>query len=95
MAFRHMLFNIVKSDKGFTVKIRSFKGYVEYREGKKVLLVPVYHVFGKPEAYVKKDTVIRWKSPHSAEEIPEDKRKEILQNIVDAMQFRKYPAKIV
>jgi hypothetical protein len=95
MAFRHLLFNIVKSDAGFTVKIRSFKGYVEYREGKRVSIIPVYHVYGRPEAHIKRDTPITWKPPYSSEAIPEDKRKEILQNIVEAMRYRKYPAEIV
>ena len=89
------LFNKVESDTGFIVKIRVFQGFVEYREGQRIAIVPVYLVIGKFLVHVHKDAFIKWNPPHSSEAITEDKRKEILQNIVDAMQFRKVPAEIV
>lgn len=33
--FKKRLFNRVEGDAGFVVKIRAFKGFVEYREGPK------------------------------------------------------------
>jgi hypothetical protein len=95
MAFRKKLFNRVASDAGFVVKIRSFQGFVEYREGDKVAKIPVYRVIGMSAVRVHRDTIIKWNPPYSSEVILEDKRKQILQNIVDAMQFAKCTAEMV
>ena len=95
MAFRKLLFNRVESDEGFRVKIRAFQGFIEYREGAKIASVPVEPVIGKPLVHVYKNTEIKWNPPHSAELIPEDKRTEMLKNIVEAMRFRKYAVELV
>ncbi len=95
MGFRNLLFNRVKSDKGFRVKIRSYQGFVEYREGEKIAVVPVEPVVGKPLVHVYRNTKIKWNPPHADELIPEDKRKEILENIAEAMRFRKYAVELI
>ncbi len=95
MALRKKLFNRVVSDSGFVVKIRAFQGFVEYREGRKTARVPVEPVFGKPLVHVYKNTEIKWSQPHSDELIAEEKRREILVNIVEAMRFRKYAVELV
>ena len=92
---RKRLFNRVESDAGFVVKIRSFKGYVEYREGRRIARVPVQPIFGRGLVSVYMDTPIKWNPPHSSNSIPEEKRTEILKNIVDAMRFRKYTVEVV
>jgi hypothetical protein len=93
--FRHILFNRVKSDTGFIVKVRPFEGYAEYREGARVATVPVQLVVGQALVHLHKDTVIKWNPPYDAELISEEKRKEILQNVAEAMRFRKCPTEIV
>jgi len=95
VGFRHILFNRVKSDAGFVVKIRTMSGFAEYREGDRIAIVPVQLVLGQALAHVNKDTRLKWKPPHDAEEITEDKRKEILKNVVEAMRFRKYSVDLV
>ncbi len=95
MVFRNLWFNRVKSDSGFRVKIRSFQGFVEYREGEKVALVAVEPVIGKPLVHVYKNTEVKWKPPYSGELITEEKRMEILRNVVEAMKFRKYAVELV
>lgn len=95
MAFQTLLFNRVKSDEGFRVKIRAYQGFVEYREGSKIARVPVEPIIGKPLVHVYNNTEITWNPPHSAEVIPDTKRKQILQNIVEAMKFRKYAVELV
>ncbi len=95
MAFRNLLFNRVKSDQGFRVKIRTYQGFVEYREGARIAVVPVEPVVGKPLVHVYRNTEIRWNPPHSAELIPEEKRTEMLKNIVEAMRFRKYAVELI
>lgn len=95
MMLRKRLFNRVESDAGFTVKIRAFKGYVEYREAPRTARVPVQPIFGRAVITVYMDTPIKWNSPYSSELIPEAKRTEILKNIIDAMRFRKYTVEVV
>jgi hypothetical protein len=92
---RHILFNRVKSDTGFIVKIRPLHGFAEFREGKRVAIVPVRLIIGEGQVHVYKDTIFKWNPPYDADNISEEKRKEILQNVVEAMRFRKFPAEIV
>jgi hypothetical protein len=95
MVLQKRLFNRVESDAGFVVKIRAFKGYVEYREGRRIARVPVQPIFGRGLVSVYMDTPIKWNPPHTSNLIPEEKRTEILKNIVDAMRFRKYTVEVV
>ena len=95
MKFRHILFNRVKSDAGFVVKIRMFQGFAEYREAGRVAIVPVKLIVGQAVAQVPKDAILKWNPPHDAEEISEDKRREILQNVVAAMRFRKCSVEMI
>jgi hypothetical protein len=93
--FRHILFNRVKSDAGFIVKIRHIEGFAEYREGDRIAVVTVDPVVGQPLSIVHKDEEVKWNPPHDAEVIPEEKRKQILQNVVDAMRFRRFRVEMV
>lgn len=95
MAFKNRLFNRVESDRGFFVKIRSFEGFVEYREGQKTAVVPVEPVIGRPLVNIYTNVEIRWNPPHADELISAEKKTEILQNIAEAMRFRKYNVDIV
>jgi hypothetical protein len=95
MMLRKKLFNRVESDAGFVIKIRAFQGFVEYREGRRIATVPVQPVFGRGLVSVYMDTPVKWNPPDTADVILEKKRTEILKNIVDAMQFRKYKVEVV
>ena len=95
MVLHKKLFNRVASDAGFVVKIRAFKGYVEYREGDKIATVPVQPVFGRAVVSVYMDTPVKWSTPNTFEAISEEKRTQILRNIVNAMEFRKYTVQVV
>ena len=95
MKFRHILFNRVKSDAGFVVKIRFIQGYAEYREGDRIAVVTVDPVVGQPLARVYKNEKVEWNPPHEGEVISEEKRKAILQNVVDAMRLRKFNVDMV
>jgi hypothetical protein len=95
MAFRRLLFNRVESDAGFRVKVRTFKSYVEYREEKRVAKIPVDRVLGEVTVNVYSNTIVVWKPPHSSEVVSEEKRMEILKNVVDAMRFLHYSAEFV
>ena len=94
MKFRHILFNRVKSDAGFIAKIRYIEGFAEYREGDRIAAVTVDPVVGQPLSIVH-GRGGQMESPHDAEVIPEEKRKQILQNVVDAMRFRRFRVEMV
>lgn len=93
--FKKRLFNRVEGDAGFVVKIRAFKGFVEYREGRKTARVPVQPIFGRGAISVYMDTPIEWNLPYTSELISEEKKKQMLTNIVEAMRFRKYKVEVV
>jgi len=95
MAFRKLLFNRVDSDAGFRVKVRTFGSYVEYSEGKQIARIPVDRVLGEVTVNVYANTPIYWKQPHDSEVISDEKRKEILKRVVDAMRYLKYSAELV
>ena len=96
MKLRHILFNRVKSDTGFIVKIRPFEGYAEYREGASVATVPVQLVVGQALVHLHKDTAIKWNPPYDAELISGRKReKKYFKTLIEAMRFRKCPTEIV
>lgn len=95
MNFRNLLFNRVQSDAGFKVKIRIFSGYVEYREGKRVATIPVDLGTGKTFVLLYANTSVKWHPPYTAELIPEERRKIILDNVVSALRFRNLSVDLV
>ena len=95
MGFRKRLFNRVESDTGFIAKVRVFRGYVEYREGHRVAKIPVQLVMGRFLVNVYANTAVEWKPPHASEVVPEEKRKKILNHVVDVLRFLKYPVELL
>lgn len=86
---KHILFNRVRSDEGHVVKLRVFRGFAEYREGDHVAVIPVYPVSGQPLVRVSASTPIRWKEPFAHEPVSEERRKKIINSVVEALEFRK------
>ncbi len=95
MKFRRGFFNTIKSDAGFSIKSRTIEGYVEYREGDRRAIITIYNDFTQARAFLRKDTVINWKSPHDSEVVPEEKRREILRNVFEALRFNTCPIEMV
>jgi hypothetical protein len=58
-----------------------------YREGVRRARVPIDNDFFQGRAYLCKETVVKWEPPHDNEVIVEEKRKEILQNVYEALRF--------
>ncbi len=86
---KHILFNRDRSDEGFTVKLRVFNGFVEYREEDHVAVIPVYPLIGQVRwSTVRDATPIIWKEPYSSEPIEEQRRRKILERIIEALRFR-------
>ena len=95
MKFRNLLFNRVESDSGFRVKIRVFSGYVEYREGRRVATISVELGSGDALVLLYENTPVKWNPPYESEIITEEKRKEILDNVVAALHFRNVSLKVL
>ena len=94
MQFRKRLFNRIESDAGFWIKIRIFSGYVEYREGQRIATIAVDRGTDVL-ALISSKTPVRWNPPHESEAISEERRKEILDNVVAALRFRKLSVELV
>jgi hypothetical protein len=90
-----LFFNRVRSDEGFTVKLRVFRGFVEYREADHVAVIPIHPVVGRPLVHVFEAPRFAWKSPYSSEPISEERRRAILARVVAALKFRKCAVEIV
>lgn len=93
--FRRGFFNTIKSDAGFSVKDRSLSGYAEYLENNRRAIISIYNDFNQARAFLRNDTIIKWKSPYDAEVVSEEKRQEILQNVFDALRFNTCPIEMV
>jgi hypothetical protein len=94
MKFRKLLFNRIESDAGFRVKIRIFSGYIEYREGDHTATIGV-DSGAEVLALISSKSPIRWKPPYATELVSEQKRKEILDNVVAALRFRKISVELI
>ncbi|PYO56289.1 MAG: hypothetical protein DMD83_15165 [Candidatus Rokuibacteriota bacterium] len=70
------------------MKLRVFNGFVEYREDDHVAVIPVYPLIGQVMVHVLDATPIIWKEPYSSEPIEEQRRKKILERIIEALRFR-------
>ena len=91
---RKRLFNRVEGEGGMMFKLRPVRGFVEYREGPKTARVPVQHLSsGGVSVYM--DMPIQWNPPYDSELISEEKRIQMLNNIVEALRFRKYKVDVV
>jgi len=67
----------------------SFSGFVEYREDDHVAVIPVYPLIGQVRwSTVRDATPIIWKEPYSSEPIEEQRRRKILERIIEALRFR-------
>jgi hypothetical protein len=88
------LFNRIESDAGFRVKIRIYSGYVEYREGQHVATIGVDRGTDVL-ALISANAPVKWNPPYESELISEERRKEILDNVVAALRFRKVSVELV
>jgi len=88
MVLKKLLFNRVHSDIGFDLKLRVFRGFVEYQERDHICRVPVEPVVGKPLVRVYRNAVFTWNEPYKTEEIPLQKRTEIIDHVVEGLSFR-------
>ena len=86
MIFHKLLFNRVESDAGFRVKIRIVSGYVEYREGERVATIGVDRGT-EVRALISANTPVKWNPPYESDLISEERRKEILNNVVAALRY--------
>jgi hypothetical protein len=84
-----LLFNRVRLDNGATVKLRTFRGFVEFKEGDHIARVRVEPVIGKPLVNVWSSLALKWNPPYSQEVIPEAKRQQIIAGVIEGLRWRK------
>ena len=79
--------NVVSSDEGFTVQILGRTG-IEYREGDKSMFVDSEILATGYGIAVFKNSIKAWRAPHEREQVSEEQRRRILENICRAIEFQ-------
>ena len=90
--FKRLLFGGAKNDEGYIVKFRIGARYIEYREKDyacKIMAEPLAGVpsvaIPGPEMFSKMN--LSWEMPFANEPISNEKRKQILRRVIDALNF--------
>jgi hypothetical protein len=87
MAFRKLWFRTgAKSDSGFSVQFRGLHDLL-YREGDKLLVAFRERLTGDPSVDIDSASIESWEPPHQDEIIFSDKKRQILENILAALDF--------
>ena len=86
--FKKKLFNTIKSNEGFSVKILGRVG-LKYKEGPKTLFVDseMSAIDGSKDLILSKDSIQSWDPPFDNEPIDNAKRDTIVDNIRRALKF--------
>ena len=86
--------DVIESDKGFFVQILGRTG-IKYCEGEHVLFVDsevLAHGYG---IAIFSKSINVWQAPHSEEVITAGKKKEIIENIRQAIAFQNQPVEVL
>jgi len=78
--------NVIESDKGFSVEVLGRTGLL-YREGSKVMRIDS-EVLNSTTIAVIKESVRGWDIPHEHEVIDDGERNRIMDNIIQAFDFK-------
>jgi hypothetical protein len=90
-----LLFNRVRLDNGATVKIRSFRGFAEYKEGNRIAGVGIECGSGRVIVNAGASMPLRWNPPYSQEVIPEAKQQQIIAGVVEALRWQKCTVEVL
>jgi hypothetical protein len=83
-------FSAVRSDDGYSVWFRGLGKGVEYSEASRVLRIPIEGARTKEANWIiYMGHLRRWLPPHHNEELSEEKRTQIRQRVVSALEFLK------
>lgn len=69
--------------------MRVLRGFVEYRDEKRVMTIPVGLELGSAVVHISKGSILKWKAPYDKEVLTEAKKEEILDNVCEALRFAK------
>lgn len=78
--------NVIESDEGFSVEVLGRTG-LRYTEGERTLFVDSEVLMGPSGLAVFSDSISRWESPED-QEISDEEKRRILDNIRRAFRFR-------
>jgi hypothetical protein len=87
MKLKKKLFNRVKRETGFVVKVRVSKTYIQYRENGRVAIITVEPGKAKHSIRISHQPPWVWNSPISGEVIPPDKCSEVPNNIACSLKM--------
>jgi len=79
--------NLYESSEGFSVEVLGRTG-ICYREGAKKLFVDSEVLMGSEGMGIYKSSIKHWKSPAGAEDISDEERDHIVENIREAFRFQ-------
>ncbi|HEY2444885.1 MAG TPA: Imm74 family immunity protein [Rhizomicrobium sp.] len=86
--------NVVSSDRGYSVEVLGRVG-IEYREGDKSVFVDSEVLTAGHGIMVIRRSIRSWKPPHEKEEMTEEQKNRIVENIRRAIGFRGEPIEVV
>jgi hypothetical protein len=80
-------FRSARSDEGYQVRLFGFRRGLQYSEGDHVLRVNIELSVSANIIYI--DSLKSWLPPHQDEKISEEKRRQIQQRVIAALDFLK------
>jgi len=86
--------NLVASDEGFSVEVLGRTG-IEYKEGDRSIFVDSEVLSAGHGIAVFRNSIKVWRPPFQNEEISDDKRQRIIENIRRAIGFQGQPVEIM
>ena len=83
----------IVSDTGFELQIKS-RGSLLYKEGNRTLEINSEYLAHSLGIGIYKKSIENWDQPHDKESIAEEKREEIINNVKEALAFKRIDTEI-
>jgi hypothetical protein len=84
----------IVSDSGFELQVKS-RGSLLYIEGNKTLEINSEYLAHSLGIVIYKKYIKNWEKPYEKESITEEKREEIINNVKEALAFKKIDTEIL
>jgi hypothetical protein len=80
-------FRAARSSEGYSINLRGTKYGLEYREHDRVMQIHVERAAVEVDWSIYPESIRSWLPPHQDEPISDEKRRQILERIVSALNF--------
>ena len=77
--------NLYQSDSGFSVEVLGQTG-LQYSEAGRTMFIDSEVLTGPTGMMVYRSSIVRWAPPHDTEQLSEQKRTQIVENITEAFR---------